>query len=146
MAETFQSKRTSTPSAMPYTRWLPRLTIAAAICTESPRIRRPVTRAWTARVRAQSTMPKAAPAAGDGRGTGEAVFLERLQGPRNVAAEEPGAVRDSRLGRLPGRFRHVPESMEVDEDALGRSELHMVPMRPRLLKRASPDSHAIRGA
>src|SRR2546428_753038 len=56
---------------MPYTRWLPRLTIAAAIRTESPRIRRPVTRAWTARVRAQSTMPKAAPAAGDGRRTGE---------------------------------------------------------------------------
>jgi len=54
----------------------------------------------------------------------EAFFLERLQGPRNVAAEEPGPIRDSGLGRLPARFRHVPESMEVDEDALGRCELH----------------------
>src|SRR6266550_1073598 len=53
-----------------------------------------------------------------------AVFLERLQSPRNVAAEEPGPIRDSGLGRLPARFRHVPESMEVDEDALGRGELH----------------------
>src|SRR3989442_6123514 len=77
---------------MPYTRWLPRLTIAAAIRTESPRIRRPVTRAWTARVRAQSTMPKAAPAAGDGRGTGEAARLRRRRARREHHARNGDTV------------------------------------------------------
>src|SRR5256886_17140776 len=75
----------------------------------------------------------------------EAFVLERLQRPRNMTAEEPSPFRDSGLGRFPPRFRDVPESVEMDEDAFGRGELHPVPMRSRLLKRASHDSHAIRG-
>jgi hypothetical protein len=62
-----------------------------------------------------------------------------------MAAEEPGPVGDPSLRHLAPGFRGVPESVEMDEDTLGRGELHRVPMRPRLLKRASPDSHAIMG-
>jgi hypothetical protein len=75
----------------------------------------------------------------------EAILLEDAQGPRDMAAEETRAVSDPGLRRLAPRFRGVPESVEVDEDTLRRRELHKVPMPPRLLKRASPDSHAIRG-
>ena len=76
-------------------------------------------------------------------GVREASFQERTQRSRDMTSKKPRAVRDSGLGHLSTRLGDFPESVEVDEDALGRGELHVVPMRRRLLKRASHDSHAI---
>jgi len=54
----------------------------------------------------------------------EPFALEAFQRPWDVAAEEPGAFRDPRLGGLAARFSDVPETMEVEQDSLRRGELH----------------------
>jgi len=54
----------------------------------------------------------------------EPLALEAFQRPRDMAPQEPGAFRDSRLGCLAARFSGVPETMEVEEDSLRRGELH----------------------
>ena len=54
----------------------------------------------------------------------EALALEGFQGSRDMAAQQPGALRDPRLGSFAARFTDIPECVEVEQDSLRRGELH----------------------
>src|SRR5213078_2263996 len=53
----------------------------------------------------------------------EALFLQRLEGPGDVASEEASAIGDAGLRRFPAGLGDVPEPMEVDEDTLSGREV-----------------------